>query len=419
MANSRLVAAFAIVAILCLQGALAGEGPVVAETAGPLALEDALALALMHNPELQAFSWEARASEARTLQAKKIPNPELDVRLYRLGIPRRYAQLDEERTRIVVRQELEWGGQRGRRKKLARAEESLAGLDYELKRLEIVTLVTNRFAAVAGAQRRVDSIRRSVEFFENMEAAILKLVETGDMRSIEGHQSRRQVALRRIDLEDAEAQLAAARFRLAATWNSRDPLFTEADADLEQMKEMPVLDELLEMAKQSPLFARWDTEVLRSEAALALAKSERMPSLTAGAGVRWEDDAGGEDWLVDFEIALPIFDTRKAAVVEGRHNAAKAQAERQAAEAESVVMISEYYHSMTASRGRAEILRDDVLPTARMTFEAFQKGFGTDAAAPGDLFDAMRDLTRAELEYTEALVEYHQAAAALEGLVGL
>jgi cobalt-zinc-cadmium efflux system outer membrane protein len=423
MATTRLLAALALFAFFCIPAAGAAgppdEPPVVVESDGPLALEDALALALMHNPELEVFSWEARASEARTLQAKKIPNPELDVRLYRLGIPRRYSQPDEERTRIVVRQELEWGGQRGRRKRLARAEEQLADLDYEVKRLEIVTLVTGRFAAVVGAQRRVDSIWRSVEFFERMEATIEKLVETGDIRSIEGHQSRRQVALRRIELQDAEAELATARYRLAATWNSHDPLFTEAVGDLEVMQAMPSLNELLEMAKESPLFARWDTEVLRSEAALDLARSERIPSLTAGAGVRWEDDAGGEDWLVDLEIALPIFDTRKAGVIEGRHNAAKAQAEREAAEAESVVMISEFYHSMTASRARAEILRDDVLPTAQASLEAFQRGFGTDAAAPGDLFDAMRDLTRAELEYTEALVEYHRAVAALEGLVGL
>jgi cobalt-zinc-cadmium efflux system outer membrane protein len=135
--------------------------------------------------------------------------------------------------------------------------------------------------------------------------------------------------------------------------------------------------------------------------------------------VRWEDDAGGEDWLVDLEIALPVFDTGRAGVAEGRHNAAKAQAEREAAEAESVVMITEFYHSMTASRARAELQRDEVLPTARETFDAFQQGFGTDAAAPGDLFDARRDITRAELEYVEALVEFHQAVAALEGLVGL
>jgi cobalt-zinc-cadmium efflux system outer membrane protein len=275
MATTRLLAALALFAFFCIPAAGAAgppdEPPVVVESDGPLALEDALALALMHNPELEVFSWEARASEARTLQAKKIPNPELDVRLYRLGIPRRYSQPDEERTRIVVRQELEWGGQRGRRKRLARAEEQLADLDYEVKRLEIVTLVTGRFAAVVGAQRRVDSIWRSVEFFERMEATIEKLVETGDIRSIEGHQSRRQVALRRIELQDAEAELATARYRLAATWNSHDPLFTEAVGDLEVMQAMPSLNELLEMAKESPLFARWDTEVLRSEAALDLA----------------------------------------------------------------------------------------------------------------------------------------------------
>jgi hypothetical protein len=98
MATTRLLAALALFAFFCIPAAGAAgppdEPPVVVESDGPLALEDALALALMHNPELEVFSWEARASEARTLQAKKIPNPELDVRLYRLGIPRRYSQPD-------------------------------------------------------------------------------------------------------------------------------------------------------------------------------------------------------------------------------------------------------------------------------------------------------------------------------------
>ena len=58
------------------------------EPASPLTLEDALALALMRNPELARFSWGIRASEARALQAGRVPNPELDVRLYRLGVHR-------------------------------------------------------------------------------------------------------------------------------------------------------------------------------------------------------------------------------------------------------------------------------------------------------------------------------------------
>jgi cobalt-zinc-cadmium efflux system outer membrane protein len=55
------------------------DAPEIAEPNGAITLRQALALALMHNPELRAFSWEVRASEARTLQASLLPNPEIEV----------------------------------------------------------------------------------------------------------------------------------------------------------------------------------------------------------------------------------------------------------------------------------------------------------------------------------------------------
>jgi cobalt-zinc-cadmium efflux system outer membrane protein len=392
--------------------------PMIVEQAAPLTIEDALALALMHNPELESFSREVRASEARALQAKRLPNPELDVRLYRLGIPRRFSEPDEERTRMVVRQELELGGKRKSRKSIASAERKIANLEYEAKRLEVTGLVESRFAAVLGAQSKLRFLRESVEFFEKTHNKVIALVEGGDIRTLEGHQSRRQVALARITLQEAKSDLAAARFRLATSWNSSMPLFTEAVGDLENTGDLPTLPELLEMARQSPTVARWESEVERSEAALALAGAERMPNLNVGAGARWEDDAGGRDWLFDIEIALPIFDTGKALVKEERQNVARAQAERNAAEAENAAMISEVYHRLQASRMKALTLRDEVIPAARATFEAFTLGFNTDAAQPGDLFDAGRDLARAEIEYTDALVEQGRALAILESLVG-
>src|SRR5262245_55870264 len=49
------------------------------EPTGTISLRDALAAALLHNPELAAFSSEVRAREARALQAGLLPNPELDT----------------------------------------------------------------------------------------------------------------------------------------------------------------------------------------------------------------------------------------------------------------------------------------------------------------------------------------------------
>jgi cobalt-zinc-cadmium efflux system outer membrane protein len=388
------------------------------EQAAPLSLKEALALALMRNPELSAFSWEERASEARELQAGKIPNPDLDVRAYRLGIPRQSALTDENRYRVILSQQFELGGKRRRRVDLARNERYLAGWDYETKRLEVATVVAADFVAVVGGQLRVESSRSYLEFFERMRARVAKAVENGAMRSVEIHQVTRRVGLARIELQRAESELAAARFALAATWGNPSPRFTAASGDLEPFPPIPPVETVLELAQRGPAIARWDAELERSRAALALAKSERVPDLTVGAGVRWQEYAPDEDYLLDFEISLPLFDRNQGNIRAARYGIARAQASRNAAEAASAAEIAESYYVLAEAAGRATTLRDEILPAARGTFEAFRVGFETGAEPLGDLLDARRDVARAEDSYIEALVDYHRALAAVEGIVG-
>ena len=55
------------------------------EPTGTINLRQVLALALMHNPDLKAFSWAVRAGEAKTLQAGLRPNPELETEIEEFG----------------------------------------------------------------------------------------------------------------------------------------------------------------------------------------------------------------------------------------------------------------------------------------------------------------------------------------------
>jgi cobalt-zinc-cadmium efflux system outer membrane protein len=396
----------------------APEEALAPEPVGPLALQDALALALMRNPELAVFSWETRASEARALQAKKVPNPELDVRVYRLEIPRGSVEPGDKRTRVVLNQVLELGAKRKRRFNLARTERSLAEWDYEAKRIEVATVVAARFVEVLGAQRRVESQQQFVAFFEAMRERVLGLVASGAMRSLEKHQTKRQVGLARIEFQRAEAELSAARLRLAATWGSQSPKFTEAVGDLEQVTTFPDVDTVIELAQQGPAIARWDAEFARGEAALAVAKAGRVPDIRAGAGVRWQEHTKEEDYLIDLEIDLPLFDRKQGDIREARYEMARAEAARRAAEAEAANAIAEFYYSLVEADARRSTLDEEVLPAARATFEAHRLGFDRQAENLGDLLDARRDLARAEIAYTDALVDYHQAFATLEGIVG-
>jgi cobalt-zinc-cadmium efflux system outer membrane protein len=396
----------------------ADEQALAPEPTGPLALQEALALALMQSPELAMFSWEVRAGEARALQAGKPPNPELDVRVYRLGIPRRGKNPDEARTRVVFSQVFELGGKARRRHDLAQTERDLAGWDYEAKRIEVATLVAGRFMAVVGAQRRVNALERFVGFLEEMSERVAEFVASGSVRELEVHQVKRQVGLARIELQRAEAELSTARFRLAATWGSQSPRFTEAVGDLDEVKPLPDVDTVIDLARQSPSIARWDAEHARGEAALALAKARRVPDLNAGAGMRWEDDFGDRDYLVDVEIDLPVLDRKQGEIREAHYEMARARAGRSAAEAASSEGIAEFYYLVEESRLRSATLGDEVLPAARATFEAHQVGFEKSAENLDDLLDARRDLARAEVQHTDALVDYHQALAMLESLVG-
>jgi cobalt-zinc-cadmium efflux system outer membrane protein len=388
------------------------------EPAEPLALQDALALALMRNAELEMFSWDVRSTEARTLQSGKFPNPQLDFRVYRLGIPRVSADPDDSRSRVILSQVLQIGGKRRREVLVGQAENQLAGWDYEAKRIEVATTVTGHFVAVLGAQRRVESNRRFVEYLEQMRDRVSTLVETGAMRALETHQVTRQVGLARIDLQRAESGLAVSRFRLAATWSNQSPQFTEAEGDLEQVAIVPDIDIVIALAQSSPAIARWDAEFERGQAAVALAKSRRVPDITVGAGMRWQENVDERDYLVDVEIGLPIFDRKQGEIREAQFNMARAKSAKESAEAMSRELIAEFYYQMTESRAVSMTMAEEVVPSARAAVESLGRAVEVDPSRLGDLLDARRDLARAEVEYTDTLVDYHQALAGLEGIVG-
>ena len=126
--------------------------PEVSEPTGPITLRQALALALLHNPELKIFSWDVRVSEAKQLQASLLPNPKFQVEVEEVGGAGPRSDFDASETTIQLSQLIELGNKRSKRTKLASMEKELAGWDYEAKRLDVFTEVAKAFAEVLAAQ---------------------------------------------------------------------------------------------------------------------------------------------------------------------------------------------------------------------------------------------------------------------------
>ncbi|HXV77752.1 MAG TPA: TolC family protein, partial [Candidatus Polarisedimenticolaceae bacterium] len=282
--------------------------PQVVEPEAPLTLYDAIALTRMEDPELQDAAWAGRAAEARAAQAKKVPNPEVDLRMWRLDGEARNEPDDLDRYRVIVSKEVEFGGRRRWRTDQARAEQEVAGWEFAAKRDEVSGEVTIRFVEVLGAQRRVEVYRELGAFHEQLERTVAKLVETGSLRPVEIHQLRRRAGLARIDLARAEAELDASRMDLTLSWGNAAPRFTEAIGDLDRVPALPDRETVLALAEASPTAESWQARLDAGRAAISLAKSNAVPDVQLGVGARWLNEMNETDYMLDLEIELPIFD---------------------------------------------------------------------------------------------------------------
>ena len=65
--------------VFCILWGSAGPSLGTEPEGKPLTLARALAITLEKSPVLSSFSWDIRAAEARIIQAKLVPNPEISV----------------------------------------------------------------------------------------------------------------------------------------------------------------------------------------------------------------------------------------------------------------------------------------------------------------------------------------------------
>jgi cobalt-zinc-cadmium efflux system outer membrane protein len=388
------------------------------EPTGVVTLRGALALALVKNPELAAFSWEVRAREAKSLQARLLPNPELDVEVENFGGTGSFGGLDEAETTVQLGQLVELGGKRSNRKQAAKLEQDLAAWDYEIQRIRVFTETSKAFIDVLAAQQRValnhDFVGLAQEFLD----VVAERVRAGKVSPIEEVKARVSLSSRLIERKKAENELTAAREVLAAAWGGTAPLFTEAQGDLERSFEIPPFEVIRERMARNPEMGRWVVEMESRKASLAMEKARRFPDVTLRGGVRHYNPTDDWAFVAGLAIPIPVFDRNQGATLEAKYRLAKAEERRRALQVHVQTALVRIYQRLTAARSEAISLKNDVLPGARRAFEATGEGFRQGKFGYLDVLDAQRTFFEAQARYTEALADLQKAIADAEGLLG-
>lgn len=391
----------------------------IEEPEGALTLRQALAAALLHNPELASVSWEVRKAEARALQAGLPPNPEIAFDLESLARPRVIE------TVLGMGQVIFLSDKLARQKQAAALERDLAGWDYEAKRLSVFAETTQAFVALVAAQEKAALAEELVGVSEKVLAVAAERVKSGKTPPVEEMRARVELGTVRILRERALHETTAARRSLAAQWGSTSPRFARAEGRLAPPESIPTWDQLGALVAQNPDVARWAVEMQRRHALTKLERARAIPDLTIGGGWKRETEKGGEGgttradgFTLGASIPLPLWDRNQGGIKESQYGIAQAHHDSRAAQARVVRDLAEAYQSLAAAHAESQILSRDMLPEARKAFDATTEGYRYGKFPFLDVLDAQRTLFEVRSEHLEALAAFYTAAAHVEGLVG-
>ena len=403
-----------------LEGEASSAAPSSAATepTGALTLRDALALALERNPELASFSWEVRVREAEAIQAGLRPNPELAIEVENFAGSGEFRRFDSTETTLQLGQLVELAGKRLKRQRVARLEHSLAGWDYEVRRLDVLTQTTVTFVGVLSAQERVALAEDVVRLSEAAADAVAKQVAAGATSPIERTRAEVAAATARVELERATAELSAARTTLSATWGSSRAVFDRAEGDLDMIEPPPSIDDLEARIEHNPDLARWVQEVELRQAVLDLERARRVPDLEVGPGVRRLSESNDTALVFGMGVPLPLFDRNQGASLAALRDLTKARHERHAAEVGAGAALRAVHESLRASFAEASALRDRILPQAEAAYDGLREGYLRGLFRYVEVLDAQRTLFELRGREVDALRDYHSAVAEIERLTG-
>jgi cobalt-zinc-cadmium efflux system outer membrane protein len=397
--------------ICCVLAQAQAQAPLFIELADPLRLDQAIRYAIEHNPTLAAARREVNATDGQVLQGSLRPNPEFIYQADDVGRAGRSSTAE-------VGVPFETAGKLEARVRAAGLGREVALADLGSAELRLRSAVIAAFFDVLAAQELKTTAEDSVRLAQRATDIAAKRVTAGKISPVEETRARVAEAGARVALNQSESELRNSRRRLASLWGNTVPNFTEASGDVERLPDAPTAELITNRLASAPQLRRAQRELERRKSLVTLEQARSVPDFTVSVGVKRSLDVPGEQASVALKVPLPIFNRNQGNLQEALRREDKAAEELQATQTALSATALQALENVNARRRDADLLRMEVLPGARSTYEAATIGFENGKFSFLEVLDAQRTLIAAKSQYLIALANVHRAQAELESLIG-
>ncbi|HEX4999445.1 MAG TPA: TolC family protein [Terriglobia bacterium] len=407
--------------------ALLGIGTVAVAVAAPqvsqgtLRLADLEAVALERNPTLAQAEANVSAARGKARQAGLYPNPTVG------------ATADEVSNAPTVRggkwgfflqQQIVLGGKLSKSELVLFQDATRAEAEAQAQRLRVLTSVRQLFYRALAAGQTVAIRTQMIDLLQQAVVTSRQLQNVGqadqpDILEIEVEQERAGLAL--TEARNAETQVWK---QLAAVTGNLDLQPVPLDGNIDQLPEIDSAVALEAILRDSPEIMLAQAGVSRAEAALRLARAEKIPDLDVRGGLIYNrelvEPSGiptGLQGFFDVGIQIPLFNRNQGGVAAAEAELVSARREVDRINLSLRARFAAAYKDFIDSRDAVERYRTSMLPRAQRAYELYLASFRQMAAAYPQVLIARRTLFQLQDEYSERLAKAWSKAVEIQGLL--
>ncbi|AYO75534.1 TolC family protein [Sphingomonas sp. NPDC019816] len=409
----RSIAAL-LAAVSCVAVAQAQETPAAVAGALPYTLDQAVAAAGGSAPAAEAAQANVEAARAARTVAGLRPNPTVQTQVENIAGSGPYSGVGSAESTVSVAIPIELGGKRSARIAVANAQTNRALLVSAITQADIRLQVTQLYVEAVAAERRVETARDQSRIAGDAANAASVRVKAGRASPIE--EQRANVAKINADAE----LIRTIRLAQASRANLARRIGQSVDGPLDTawLERLPhgYGPDVPPTAAGTLALAAADADLAVADANVRLARSQRVPDLEAGPGVRRLSATNDTALIFTVTMPIPIFNSGRAAVTQARAQRNQVEAQKRMTALDIEQAITDAQAAASNAAVTAQTATGPALEAAREAARIARIGYREGKFSQLDLLDAERTLAQTRLAAIDALTSYQNARAQLERL---
>ncbi len=381
-----------------------------AQPGQPLNLQMALDLADKQNLDIAAARLQRAIATAGIRIAGELMNPTISYS----------ASRDAPHESLFFDQDIQIGGQRGRRIAEAREESALTDVDVATIQREVRRAVRDAFYAAALALGRTAERTEALELANRLKDIARQRFQSGDVPQLE-------VVQAELEASRAEADLEVTREEEKVAWSALNALLNEPAETQWQLQgtledvpgDAQLADLLARAAQQSPDLLHLAQELKVEQSHESLLRAERVPDVGLQFGV---DLNAPRDYRVgprgQITVGLPVFSRNQGEIAQSEATQRELDANLDATRRSIAGRVEQAYFELHARRTQVNLYRNTLLPAGRKLEDLAEQSYQAGKSDILYVLAAQHDAQKLQSDYLDSLYALQAAYADLEEIVG-